>query len=145
MAQPVLDRIDAGLPSNRVNTGSRQGLSLIQADGLNQLRTPGSQNRGDTGDPYPGSTDSHAFGLSTIPAAADYNDASLDVRFDRIFALGNGNIQFRFVRRAPSLVASRAAQARIRANGVTARSWREVVAAGDTYRAATLRSGKLVR
>ncbi len=126
------DRIDAGLASNRVNTGPRQGLSLIQADGLNQLRTPGSQNRGDAGDPYPGSTDNHAFGLSTIPSAVDYDAASLDVRLDRIFSLGDGSIPFRFVRRIPSLVASRASQARIRANSVTATTWREVLAAGDT-------------
>ena len=126
------DRIDAGLLTNRVNTGTRQGLSLIQADGLNQLRTPGSQNRGDTGDPYPGSTDNHAFGLSTIPAAVDYDGASLDVRFDRIFSLGAESIQFRFARRAPSLVASRSPQARIRANSVTTTVWREVVLVGDT-------------
>ena len=126
------DRIDAGMSNNRVNTGTRQGLSLIQADGLNQLRAPGSQNRGDTGDPFPGSTDNHAFGLSTIPTAVDYDEASLDVRFDRIFLLGTESIQFRFVRRIPSLVASHSPQARIRANGVTTTTWREVIAAGDT-------------
>ena len=130
--QVDLDRIEAGLSSNRVNTGQRQGLSLIQADGLNQLRTPGSQNRGDTGDPYPGSTENHAFGLSTLPTAVDYAGASLDLRIDRIFSLGDGAMQFRYVRRAPSVVASRAAQARIQADGVSATTWREVIPVGDT-------------
>ena len=130
--QVDLDRIATGLPNNQVNTGPRQGLSLIQADGLNQLRTPGSQNRGDTGDPYPGSTGNHAFGLSTLPSAVDYNTHSLDVRLDQIFAIGVGNIQFRYVHRTPSLVASRSQQARITANGVTTTTWREVIAAGDT-------------
>jgi hypothetical protein len=63
--------------------------------------------------------------------------ASLDVRFDRIFALGSGSIQFRFVRRIPSLVASRSPQARIRANSVTTTTWREVIAAGDTIQVAS--------
>ena len=45
------DRVSLGvLPVNRVNTGARQGVSLIQADGLNQLRTPFGGNRGDGGD-----------------------------------------------------------------------------------------------
>jgi M6 family metalloprotease-like protein len=127
-------RIDAGLSSNRVNTGPRQGLSLIQADGLNQLRTPGAQNRGDTGDPYPGLTGNHAFGLSTLPQAVDYDGASLDIRLDQIFTLGLGSVQFRYVRRAPSLVASREPLARIVANGVTTSVWREVIQAGDTIR-----------
>ncbi len=130
--QVDLPRIEAGMPTNQVNTGSRQGLSLIQADGLNQLRTPGSQNRGDAGDPYPGSTGNHAFGLSTLPTTVDYNAASLDIRLDEIFAIGIGNVQFRYVRRAPSVVASRSPLARIRANGVSATTWREVIASGDT-------------
>lgn len=132
--QVDLDRIDAGLASNRVNTGTRQGLSLIQADGLNQLRTPGLQNRGDTGDPYPGSTGNHAFGLSTLPAAVDYNLASLDIRLDQILAVGPENVQFRFAHRLPSVVASRSPLARIQANGSTTTSWREVILVGDSIR-----------
>ncbi len=127
-----IDRLESGLASNRVNTGPRQGLSLIQADGLNQLRTPGGSNRGDVGDSYPGSTGNHAFGLSTLPQAIDYAGASLDIRIDQVFSLGAGDVQFRFVRRAPSLVASTSPLARIVANGVHATTWKEVVAAGDT-------------
>lgn len=127
-----IDRFESGLATNRVNTGPRQGLSLIQADGLNQLRTPGSSNRGDLGDSYPGSTNNHAFGLSTLPQATDYTGASLDIRIDRIALLGPGDMQFRYVRRAPSLVASTSPLARIVANGVHTTTWREVIAAGDT-------------
>ena len=43
----------------------------MQADGLNQLRTPGGRNRGDAGDSYPGSTGNTRFGVSTNPSARD--------------------------------------------------------------------------
>ena len=49
--------IDDRLASNTVNeTASRLGVWLRQADGLNQLAQPsGTGNRGDPGDPFPGS------------------------------------------------------------------------------------------
>jgi M6 family metalloprotease-like protein len=126
-------RVANGQSSNTVNTGSRQGVALMQADGLNQLRSAvvGVRNRGDTGDPYPGSTSNREFGLATTPAAARYDGASLDVRFDRITQLADGRITLRYVRRAPTLVASRTPQARVRVNGVAAERFREVYPAGE--------------
>lgn len=126
------DRVMQGaFPINRVNTGVRQGVALIQADGLDQLRTPFGGNRGDTGDPYPGSTGNHDFGLMTAPAAVDWNQQPLDIRLDRITAAADGSVTFRYVRRAPSLIASAVPVARIRANGIATSSWSEVVAPGD--------------
>lgn len=125
-------RVQQGaLPTNRVNTGVRQGVALIQADGLNQLRTPFGGNRGDTGDAWPGSTGNHDFGLMTAPTAVDWSQQPLDIRLDRITAAADGSVTFRYVHREPSLVASRISVASIRANGVATTSWSEVVAPGD--------------
>lgn len=127
------DRVLQGvLPVNRVNTGPRQGVALIQADGLNQLRTPFGGNRGDTGDSYPGSTSNHDFGLMTFPAAVDWNGQPLDIRLDRITALPDGSVTFRYTRRAATVVASATPAARIRADGLAASVWTEVVAPGDS-------------
>jgi M6 family metalloprotease-like protein len=126
------DRVQQGvLPVNRVNTGFRQGVALIQADGLDQLRTPFGGNRGDTGDAFPGSTGNHDFGLMTTPSAVDWTQQPLDIRLDRITAVADGSVTFRYIRRAPTVVASATPVARIRANGLATTTWTEVVAPGD--------------
>jgi hypothetical protein len=125
-------RVQQGvLPVNRVNTGVRQGVALIQADGLDQLRTPFGGNRGDTGDAFPGSAGNHDFGLMTRPSALDWDQHALDIRLDRITAAADGSVTFRYLRRAPTLIASATPVARIQANGVKAATWAEVVAPGD--------------
>ena len=77
-------------PSNQVNTvqncgGFKQnspdhyGIALAQADGLCQLE--GNINRGDAGDPYPGSTSNLNFRNNTNPSSIDYegNDPKVSV------------------------------------------------------------------
>ena len=126
------DRIAQGAPPlNRVNTSTRQGVALIQADGLNQLRTPFGGNRGDLGDSYPGSTGNPDFGLATLPAAVAWDGASLDTRVDHIAVAVNGSVTFRYLRRTPSLVASQVPFARIRVGGAPTSSYREILAPGD--------------
>ncbi len=127
-------RVTSASASNTVNTGSRQGVALAQADGLNQLRSAvvGVRNRGDTGDPFPGTTTNRDFGLATTPSAVRFDGAPLDVRFDRITQLADGRITLRYVRRAPTLVASRAVEGRVRVNGVAAQRFREVYPTGET-------------
>lgn len=126
-------RVASGRGGNSVNTGTRQGVALMQADGLNQLRSSlaGFQNRGDRGDPFPGSAGNHDFGLATSPAAVRWDGAPLDVRVDRITELADGRIRLRYVRRAPTVIASRAAEARVRVGGVAAQAYREVLPAGE--------------
>ncbi len=126
------ERVAQGSPPlNRVNTGTRHGVALIQADGLNQLRTPYGGNRGDLGDSYPGSTGNHDFGLATLPAAVDWNGIALNTRFDHITSTANGNITFRYLRGVPSLIASLVPFARIRIGGVATSSYQEILAPGD--------------
>jgi M6 family metalloprotease-like protein len=91
---------------NRVNVGSVQGVALVQADGLNQLRTPGSRNRGDPGDPWPGSTGATRFGLETTPAAVDNQGAGTGFELDSIGQLTPGGaVSFDFMVTPPGLVA----------------------------------------
>lgn len=126
-------RVASARGGNTVNTGARQGVALMQADGLNQLRSSlsGFQNRGDRGDPFPGSTGNHDFGLATDPAAVRWDGAPLNVRVDRITELADGRLRLRYVHRAPTVIASRAAEARIRVGGVTAQTYREVLPPGE--------------
>lgn len=129
------DRISQGMAANQVNVGQRQGISLMQADGLDQLRslTPGMQNRGDAGDPWPGSKDHHDFGLATIPATVSWDGRPLDLRVDSIADMGDGRIAFRVTRRAPTVVASRTPGATITVNGFPSALFREVFAEGDLF------------
>jgi M6 family metalloprotease-like protein len=69
---------------NRVNVGPIHGVALVQADGLNQLRLPGSKNRGDAGDPWPGSSGTVTFGPETSPAALDNSGATAGFILDSI-------------------------------------------------------------
>jgi M6 family metalloprotease-like protein len=125
-------RVSQGaLPVNRVNTGQHQGVALVQADGLDQLRTPFGGNRGDGGDPFPGTTGNHDFGLMTLPAAIDWNAQPLDIRLDQIVAHPDGSVSFRYLRRAPSVISSNDPLAHLLVNGVSTARYTEVVAPGD--------------
>jgi len=56
--------------NNAVNAGSIHGLVVEEADGLRQLWCgAGGCNRGDAGDPYPGTSGNTAFVYRTNPAA----------------------------------------------------------------------------
>jgi hypothetical protein len=69
-------QIDAGVvdvrwAQNTVNAFDHMGVWLRQADGLDELGLPGG-DRGDSGDPFPGSTGNTAFNAATNPAARSY-------------------------------------------------------------------------
>ncbi len=78
------------LAGNAVNTGSIHGLELIQADAFGNLDASaassnfcpatsmflGCSNRGDAGDPYPGTQGNTAFVFRTNPAALKNFDGS---------------------------------------------------------------------
>ncbi|MDX2120982.1 MAG: M6 family metalloprotease domain-containing protein [Gemmatimonadota bacterium] len=89
--------IDAGqvaahgfFQDNRVNSGPIHGVALVQADGLNQLRQPGSRNRGDAGDPWPGSSGNSRFNDTSTPAARDNQGLSAGFALDTIRQLAAG-------------------------------------------------------
>ncbi len=64
--------VDGNWAANQVNTSaSRMGVWLRQADGQNSLALSGQ--RGDAGDPFPGSTGATAFHAGTVPSAFTYS------------------------------------------------------------------------
>lgn len=61
---------------NGVNAGTIHGVSLEEADGLRHLWCENGCNRGDGGDPYPGTTGNTVFSLDSDPAATRNSDTS---------------------------------------------------------------------
>lgn len=94
---------------NRVNAGPIHGLAVVQADGFANLDanpngtrctgTPvtGCSDRGDAGDPYPGTTGNVAFTPTSTPAALRNVDTlPAGIVLDQITQLvPNGAMQFR--------------------------------------------------
>lgn len=125
-------KVTASLFGNSVNvaTNGVQGVELIQADGLNELRTAGSRNRGDRGDSYPGSSNNTRFSLLATPSARDHAGAFLGFIIEQIQQLPNGRMSFRFLRREPTLIQAQGG-AQVRVNGTPWPRFEEVVAGGD--------------
>lgn len=134
------NRISQGLFSNTVNTGTIQGVALEQADGLNQLRTPGTNNRGDAGDSYPGSTGNTAFTFNSNPAAVDNTGAYAGFIIDSITRHASGvpgvasPITLFYLRRGLTLIASDSlhAAATVIVNGTPTTRYANAIAPGDT-------------
>ena len=61
-------------------------VKLVEADGRNQLRD--GANRGDAGDPYPGSSHNVAFTSASTPGSKSYGDLDTCVKITRIAASG---------------------------------------------------------
>ena len=123
-------KVTGATPGNSVNTGQVHGVALLQADGLNQLRVPGSNNRGDRGDAFPGSTGNPRFGLLGAPSARSNTGEFIGFILDRIGPLPGGSISFRFTRRKPSLIAVTGG-ALIRVNGQSWTRYEDVIPGGD--------------
>jgi M6 family metalloprotease-like protein len=123
-------QLNQGLPQNAVNTGPIHGVALLQADGLNQLRVPGSRNRGDRGDAYPGLSGNTRFSLLSNPSARDNFGDYLGFVVDRIEQLPGTAMSFRFTRRMPSVVRGRNG-GQIRVEGVIWDRYEEVIPGGD--------------
>jgi M6 family metalloprotease-like protein len=75
-----LTQVQNGGLFNGINVGAIHGVKLEEADGARDLWCPGAIplacNRGDAGDPYPGTTGNTAFSFSTNPAAVKNLDGS---------------------------------------------------------------------
>ncbi len=67
--------IAAARALNEVNAGPIAGIALEQADGLDQV----GANRGDAGDPWPGSSGAVRFAATTLPASRTNGGARTDV------------------------------------------------------------------
>jgi hypothetical protein len=83
---------------NGVNAGPIHGVALQEADGLRQLWCEANGcNRGDGGDPYPGTSGNTTFSFATNPAATKNSDTSfVGFAVDSIRQLvPNGEMSFR--------------------------------------------------
>lgn len=87
------DLIAARRPFNEVNSIDPHGIDLEQADGLDHLGN--DVNRGDSGDPYPGSTGNTAFGPSTTPNSELTDNSASGLVVDSITINGDMSIAFR--------------------------------------------------
>ncbi|MGH7591485.1 MAG: InlB B-repeat-containing protein, partial [Gemmatimonadales bacterium] len=131
--------MNAGMANNDVNSqaahGGNEALELLQADGLNQLRTPGGGNRGDAGDPYPGTSNNRTIGYTTNPNLILHSGALAGFKVDSIYQVTpDGPVTFRFIKAAPWLVTSNQAalSAKVIVNGDTATTYREIFVTSDT-------------
>jgi M6 family metalloprotease-like protein len=68
--------VDARWPANTVNSADHMGVWLRQADGLDELGSAFG-DRGDAGDPFPGSTGNTAFNAATNPASRSYEGTAV--------------------------------------------------------------------
>lgn len=92
-------RINSGSFNNSINTGAVQGVALVQADGLNQLRQPSpNNNRGDLGDAFPGLTNKTTLDGSTAPGLRTNAGKVVAGRIDSIRIGPNQEVLFRFRR-----------------------------------------------
>jgi M6 family metalloprotease-like protein len=101
--------------SNLVNAGTIHGVALVQADGLGHLDLTDGGNRGDAGDPYPGSAGRASFSIATVPAARTNDGAYAGFVIDSVrqvvpggamaFRLGFG-LQLAVARTGPGTVTS---------------------------------------
>jgi M6 family metalloprotease-like protein len=123
-------KVTGATPSNSVNTGQVHGVALLQADGLNQLRVPGSNNRGDRGDAFPGSTGNARFSLLGAPSARSNTGEFIGFIIDRVTPQPGGSMSFRFTRRQPSLIGVNGG-ALIRVNGQSWTRYDDVIPGGD--------------
>lgn len=76
--------IDESMTSN--SDENHYKVALMQADGLRNLET--STNRGDSGDPYPGSRSNTSFSASSVPSSRSYTGADTCVSVAAISASG---------------------------------------------------------
>lgn len=76
--------IDEAISSN--DNENHPKVALLQADGLKQLNT--AANRGDAGDPYPGSSNNVTFNSTSNPNSKSYGNMDTCVSISNISAAG---------------------------------------------------------
>lgn len=122
--------------TNSVNTGSIHGLVVEEADGLRQLwNGVNGDNRGDGGDPYPGTTGNTAFSFGTNPAAVKNVDGSfVGFAVDSIRQLvPNGAMAFRLRFGALTTVAANDTAAQVQVDGQPYRAFQDLLDDGSSH------------
>lgn len=90
-------------PTNTVNNDrNRMGVVLLQADGRNDLGTPGTANRGDAGDPFPGATGNTVLHAGSTPSTLTHVASPSGLTLLDI-ALAGEDVRFRTLTRFQEL------------------------------------------
>jgi M6 family metalloprotease-like protein len=120
---------------NNVNGGSIHGVRLEEADGLRQLWGENVANRGDAGDPYPGTSGDTAFSFATNPAAIKNVDSSfVGFAIDAIAqTVPNGEMTFQLRFGGLTVVQASDTTAEIQVDGITQHVFRDLVANGSSH------------
>ncbi|HWC75043.1 MAG TPA: M6 family metalloprotease domain-containing protein [Gemmatimonadales bacterium] len=121
---------------NTVNAGSIHGLILEEADGLRQLWCPTANlcNRGDAGDPYPGTSGNTGFVYRTNPAATMTDGSFAGFGIDQIAqVVPDGPMSFRLRFGSLTVVRASDSSAVIQFAGGTYNVYRDLLDDGGSY------------
>ena len=126
-------QIADGFPSNSVNSGPIHGLALEEADGLNNLLL--GDNRGDAGDPYPGSSGNTALSNNTTPAAIKNGDlAFVGFAIDSIRQVAPaGEMAFRLRFGGLTVVQASDTTAQVKVDGLSFNVFRNLLEDGSSH------------
>jgi len=125
-------RIIQRAPTNQVNSFSPEGLALEQSDGRGDLLL--GNNRGDGGDPFPGSLARTVFSHQTNPSSARNDGTQTFIIVDSVEQLTpEGAVRVRIRYGVPSLIAAADTLAAFRLNGTPMNRLEDVLVAGDDY------------
>lgn len=122
--------------NNTVNFGTVHGLLLEEADGQRQLWCEAQGcNRGDAGDPYPGTSGNASFVFLTNPAATMNSDGRFTgVGIDQITqVVPNGQMSFRLRLGSLTLVRASDPSARVTFAGVDYTVFQDLLEEGQNY------------
>lgn len=127
------EQIVQGFPSNSVNSGPIHGLALEEADGLNNLLL--GDNRGDAGDPYPGTSGNTALSFNTVPPAVKNVDLSFaGFAIDSITQVQpNGEMKFRMRFGGLTVVQASDTTAQVKVDGLAFNVFRNLLDDGSSH------------
>ncbi|MGH7570190.1 MAG: M6 family metalloprotease domain-containing protein [Gemmatimonadales bacterium] len=131
-----IDNLKVATSGNAINSGFPHGVALTQADGLNELQnTSPPQDRGDAGDPYPGTTGNTAFSFNSNPAALKNLDGSfVGFAVDQITqVVAGGNLSFRLRFGGVTVVRANDTAAVVRVDNVAYNVFRDLLVDGSSH------------
>ncbi|MDH3291353.1 MAG: M6 family metalloprotease domain-containing protein [Gemmatimonadota bacterium] len=118
---------------NYVNASLPHALALEQADGRNDMLN-GSSHRGDSGDPFPGSTLRRVFGLNTNPPSARNDGTPTYIMVDSIYQVpASLGMVARLCLHRPSVVQASDTAAVLRVDGTSYASFKACLPAGSQH------------
>src|SRR5215831_12364895 len=121
---------------NEMNSLAIHGLALEEADGLRQLWCGDSGcNRGDGGDPYPGTSANAVFSINSLPQASMNSDSSFaGFAIDSIRqVVPNSAMAFRVRFGQPTVIAASDTTAQVQVDGASVNVFRNLLDDGSLH------------